>query len=70
MGYNVSIRHKRKKSICFRKERKRMIRHIVFDMGNVLLYFDENRIIENYTKKPAEVKGIKEGLFFRFVGRA
>ncbi len=40
-----------------------MIRHIVFDMGNVLLYFDENRIIENYTKKPAEVKGIKEGLF-------
>lgn len=40
-----------------------MIRHIVFDMGNVLRSFDENHIIARYTQDVKEAGMIKEKLF-------
>ena len=40
-----------------------MIRHIVFDMGNVLCTFDEDYIINQYTPKKEEAEGIKKALF-------
>ncbi|NLB90082.1 MAG: HAD family phosphatase [Clostridiales bacterium] len=40
-----------------------MIRHIVFDMGNVLRTFDEEKIIAQYTSKEEEQRQLKESLF-------
>lgn len=45
-----------------------MIRHIVFDMGNVLRSFDVDQIMANYTKNSKIAGRIKEELFARLWG--
>ncbi len=45
-----------------------MIRHIVFDMGNVLRAFVVDDIIAKYTQDPLEIEEIKEKLFSHLWG--
>lgn len=40
-----------------------MIRNIIFDLGNVIINYNQEQIINNFTKKEAEIKYIYDEIF-------
>lgn len=41
-----------------------MIKNIIFDLGNVIINYNQNKIINNFTKKEEEVKYIYDEIFY------
>ena len=40
-----------------------MIRNIIFDLGNVIINYNQEQIINNFTKKEEEIKYIYDEIF-------
>ena len=40
-----------------------MIKNIIFDLGNVIISFNQNKIISNFTQKQEEIKYICDEIF-------
>lgn len=40
-----------------------MIRNIIFDLGNVIINYNQEQIINNFTKKEEEIKNIYDEIF-------